>query len=180
MPSIARISPIATFDVALGGARTDAAAVVGADLAADGRLRFTAGDRATALAALDAGGATIVPAGLADRLGLGVGQILTVPGATGAALNLRIVGIVERSIPGSGGEAMLVGWNDAISLGVAGADAFAIRFAPDAPASARTTCGRWPAPTRSTTSVSIGSRAPSTTRWGGSSGSSMRWRRSRS
>ena len=137
VPSVSRISPIATFDVAIGGARTDAAAVVGADLAADGRLRFTAGDRATALAALDAGGATIVPAGLADRLGLGVGQILTVPGATGAALNLRIVGIVERSIPGSGGEAMLVGWNDATRLGVAGADAFAIRFASDAPASAR-------------------------------------------
>jgi putative ABC transport system permease protein len=137
VPSIARISPIATFDIALGGARTDAAAVVGADLAADGRLRFTAGDRATALAALDAGGATIVPAGLADRLGLGVGQVLTLPGATGAALNLRVVGIVERSIPGSGGEAMLVGWNDATSLGVAGADAFAIRFASDAPASAR-------------------------------------------
>ena len=137
MPSIARISPIATFDVALGGARTDAAAVVGADLAADGRLRFTAGGRATALAALDAGGATVVPAGLADRLGLGVGDVVTVPTPTGTALDLRVVGIVERSIPGSGGEAMLVGWNDAISLGVAGADAFAIRFASDAPASAR-------------------------------------------
>jgi putative ABC transport system permease protein len=137
VPSIARISPIATFDVALGGARTDAAAVVGADLAADGRLRFAAGDRTAALAALDAGGATVVPAGLADRLGLGVGDVLTVPSATAAALDLRVVGIVERSIPGSGGEAMLVGWNDAISLGVAGADAFAVRFAPDAPASAR-------------------------------------------
>jgi putative ABC transport system permease protein len=137
VPSIARISPIATFDVALGGARTDAAAVVGADLAADGRLHFTAGDRTTALAALDAGGATVVPAGLADRLGLGVGDVLTVPSATGAALDLRVVGIVERSIPGSGGEAILVGWNDALGLGVAGADAFAVRFAPDAPASAR-------------------------------------------
>ena len=137
VPSIARISPITTFDVALRGARTDAVAVVGADLAADGRLRFTAGDRATALAALDAGGATIVPAGLADRLGLGVGDILSVPGVSAAALDLRVVGIVERSIPGSGGEAMLVGWGDAIRLGVAGADAFAIRFAPEAPASAR-------------------------------------------
>jgi putative ABC transport system permease protein len=137
VPSIARISPIATFDIALEGARTDAAAVVGADLAADGRLRFTAGDRATALAALDAGGATIVPAGLADHLGLGVGQVLTVPTEGGTPLDLRIVGIVERSIPGSGGEAMLVGWKDATSLGVAGADAFAIRFASDAPASAR-------------------------------------------
>ena len=137
VPGIARISPIATFDVALDGARTDAAAVVGADLAADGRLRFTAGDRATALAALDQGGATIVPSGLADHLGLGVGETLTVPTDSGTPLSLRVVGIVERSIPGSGGEAMLVGWKDAATLGVAGADAFAIRFASDAPASAR-------------------------------------------
>ena len=137
VPGIARISPIASFDVALDGARTDAAAVVGADLAADGRLHFTAGDRAIALAALDTGGATVVPAGLADRLGLIVGDILTVPTATGAALDLRVVGIVERSIPGSAGEAMLVGWIDANSLGVAGADAFAVRFAPGAPDSAR-------------------------------------------
>jgi putative ABC transport system permease protein len=137
VPGVARISPLATFEVALGGARTDAAAVVGVDLAADGRLRFMAGDRATALGELDAGGATIVPAALADRLNLGVGDVLTVPDAAGVPLDLRVVGIVERSIPGSGGEAMLVGWTDAVRLGVAGADAFAIRFAPEAPASAR-------------------------------------------
>ena len=41
-------------------------------------------------------------------------------------------------MPGRGGEAMLVGWNDAIGrLGVLGADAFAVRFEPDAPAAAR-------------------------------------------
>jgi putative ABC transport system permease protein len=137
VPSIARISPIATFDVALNGVRTDTAAVVGADLASDGRLRFTAGDRETALPALDSGGATIVPAALADQLGLGVGQVLSVPGADGTPLDLRIVGIVERSIPGAGGETMLIGWKDALTLGVAGADAFAVRFASDAPDSAR-------------------------------------------
>ncbi len=137
VPSIARISPIATFDIALGGARTDAAAVVGADLAADGRLRFTAGDRATALPALDAGGSTIVPAALADQLGIGVGQVLTVPTSSGTPLDLKVVGIVERSIPGSGGEAMLVGWKDAETLGVAGADAFAVRFASAATSSDR-------------------------------------------
>ncbi|MDO8483623.1 MAG: FtsX-like permease family protein [Candidatus Limnocylindrales bacterium] len=139
VPTIARISPIATFDIALDGARTDAAAVVGADLAADGRLRFTAGDRAAALAAIDAGGATIVPAGLASRLGLAVDQVLTVPTASGDALDLRVAGIVERSIPGSSGEALLVGWDDAMALGVAGADSFAVRFAADAPAGARDT-----------------------------------------
>jgi putative ABC transport system permease protein len=139
VPGIARISPIATFDIAVNGARTDAAAVVGADLAADGRLRFTSGDRAAALAAVDAGGAAIVPAGLATRLDLAVDRVLTLPTATGQALDLRIVGVIERSIPGSTGESILVGWADATTLGVAGADAFAVRFAPDAPAGARET-----------------------------------------
>lgn len=137
VPSITRISPIATFDMAIGGTRTDAAAVVGADLAADGRLRFTAGDRHAALAAIDDGGATIVPASLAARRGLSLDQVLTVPTATGEALELRVAGIVERSLPGSNGEALLVGWSDATILGVVGADAFAVRFAPDAPLEAR-------------------------------------------
>ncbi len=137
VPGIERISPIATFDVAVDGTRTDAAAVVGGDMAADGRLHFIAGDRTTALAALDAGGATIVPAGLAARLGLALDQVLTVPTVDGGRLDLRVAGIVERSIPGRTGEAMLVGWTDATtSLGVAGADVFALRFAADAPASA--------------------------------------------
>ncbi len=139
VPSIARISPIATFDIAVDGVRADAAAVVGADLAADGRLQFTAGDRGAALAAIDAGGATIVPAGLAARMGLDLGQVLTVPTATGQALDLRVAGVVERSIPGASGEALLVGWSDATTLGVGGADAFAVRFAPEAPAGARET-----------------------------------------
>ncbi len=39
VPGISRVSPIATFDIALDGARTDAAAVDGADMAADGRLQ---------------------------------------------------------------------------------------------------------------------------------------------
>ncbi len=138
VPGVARVSPIGTFDIALKGVRTDAAAVVGADMAADGRLTFTAGDRAAALAALDAGGAAIVPAGLAASLGLSVGQTIALPTADGRVLELRIAGIVERSLPGSGGEAVLVGWGDTTNaLGLAGADAFAVRFAPDAPPAAR-------------------------------------------
>jgi len=137
VPGIARVSPIATFDVALQGTRTDAAAVVGADMAADGRLAFVDGDRETALAALDAGGSVIVPAAMAERFGLSVGGVLLVPTNDGGSLDLTIVGIVERSIPGRTGEAMLIGWNDATNrLGVAGADVFAVRFAPGAPASA--------------------------------------------
>src|SRR5207342_3383461 len=81
VPGVARISPIATFDVALDGTRTDAAAVVGSDMADDGRLKFIAGERDTALAALDDGGATIVPESLASRLGLKLDQILRVPTA---------------------------------------------------------------------------------------------------
>src|SRR6478752_1287415 len=137
VPGIARVSPIATFDVALQGTRTDAAAVVGADMAADGRLAFVDGDRETALAALDAGGSVIVPAAMAERFGLSVGGVLLVPTNDGGSLDLTIVGIVERSIPGRTGEAMLIGWDDATNrLGVAGADVFAVRFAPGAPASA--------------------------------------------
>ena len=138
VPGLARVSPVATFDVALDGTRTDAAAVVGSDMAADGRLRFLAGERTAALAALDAGGATILPEALARRLHIGVGEWLAVPAENGGRLELRVAGIVERSIPGRTGEAMLVGWSDATGkLGVAGADVFAIRFAPDAPATSR-------------------------------------------
>jgi putative ABC transport system permease protein len=55
------------------------------------------------------------------------------------AVDLRVAAIVDRSLPGSSGEAMLVGWADATEkLGVKGADAYAIRFAADAPAGART------------------------------------------
>ncbi|MFL5651666.1 MAG: FtsX-like permease family protein [Chloroflexota bacterium] len=129
-PQIARVSPIGLFDVGVGGNRTDAAAVSGADLDADGRLTFVSGDRTAALTALDAGGATVLPAALADRFHLAVGNVISVPTATGAALDLGVAGIVERSIPGETGEAMLIGWADATNeLGVAGADMFAVRLA---------------------------------------------------
>jgi putative ABC transport system permease protein len=106
--------------------------MVGADLAADGRLRLRTGDRGSALAAIDAGGAVIVPAGVADRDGLTLDSILTVAAVDGSKLDLRVAGIAERTLPGRGGEAMLVGWDDAQLLGAAGADAYAVRFEPDA------------------------------------------------
>ena len=136
---VARVSPIATFDLAVGGIRTDAAAVSGADLAADGRLRFRAGDRAAALAALDAGGAAILPERIATRLGVSLGSTLTATGADGAQLELVVAGLVERTFPGRTGETVLVGWPDALlGLGVLGADAFAVRFAPNATPADRT------------------------------------------
>jgi putative ABC transport system permease protein len=133
LPGVERVSPIGTFALATGGIRADAAAVSGLDLSEDGRLRFTAGDRTAALTALDAGGAAVLPSSVAGRLDLGLDDILTVATSSGGTLELRVAGIVERSIPGSTSEAILVGWLDATnSLGVAGADAFAVRFTRDA------------------------------------------------
>jgi putative ABC transport system permease protein len=137
LPGVASVSPVGTFDLAVDGVRADGAAMRGADLAADGRLDFTAGDRTTALAALDAGGAVIVPAGIAARDGLVVDAELAVTAADGSVVALRIAGIAERTLPGVSGESMLVGWADAERLGVAGADAFAVRFSPTATAADR-------------------------------------------
>jgi putative ABC transport system permease protein len=141
LPGVASVSPLATFDLAVGGIRVDGTAMVGADLATDGRLRFVAGDRAAALAALDAGGSVIVPKAVADRDGLTVGRTLIAAAADGSALTLRIVGIADRTLPGRGGESLLVGWDDATRLGAAGADAFAVRFTPDATAADRDNLG---------------------------------------
>jgi len=137
VPGVQRVSPIASFDIAFRGMRLDAAAIVGADYIADGRLTAVSGDRVAALNALDAGGAAILPAAAADRLGLAVGDTMHVPVDAARTIDLRVAAIVERSLPGTSGEAILVGWNDATtSLGVLGADAFAVRFLPGAEAQA--------------------------------------------
>ena len=133
---VERLSPIGRFAIAAAGYRLDAAAISGADFAADGRLRFVAGDPAAALAALDAGGAAILPRVRAEALGLGPGGTLTATTASGPVA-LRVAGIVERSIPGESGEAVLVGWPDAPRLGALGADLFAVRYAPGSEATAR-------------------------------------------
>ena len=138
VPGVARVTPIASFDLAFRGMRVDAAAVVGADLLADGRLTVVEGDRSTALRALDAGGAAILPAGLARSLELGVGDTMHLPVDGTRSIDLTVAAIVERSMPGTSGEAILVGWKDATeTLGVLGADAYAVRFAPGAIETAR-------------------------------------------
>jgi putative ABC transport system permease protein len=138
VPGVARVTPISPFDLAYKGIRLDAAAVVGADMLADGRLTAVAGDRAAALEALDAGGSTILPAAVATRLGLNVGDTMTFALGAGDHVDLKVAAIVERSIPGSGGEAVLVGWKDATDhFNVSGADAFAVRFQPGTGADAR-------------------------------------------
>ncbi len=136
LPGVALATPIAAFDLALGGTRLEATAIRGRDFLTDGRLTFTAGDRAQALAAIDAGGAVILPRLRAQRLGVGLDDVIAVAGIAGP-VELRVAGIVDRSFPGGTGETVLVGWSDALaSFGVAGADAFAVRYAPGRQAAA--------------------------------------------
>jgi len=137
MPGVALVSPIGTFAMAVDGVRTDGVAMVGADLASDGRLQFVAGDRAVALAAIDQGGAVLVPAGIAARDGLVLDATVDATAADGTVLPLRVVGITQRTLPGPAGESLIVGWSDAERLGVVGADAFAVRFGPTATAADR-------------------------------------------
>ena len=135
---VARVSPFATFEVARDGVRLDAAAVVGADLLDDGRLRFVVGDRAAALEGLDAGGAAVLPRSVADRTGLTVGSTLTLAVGERRVIDLRVAGIVERTLPGSVGETVLLGWPDATAVfGVEGADVLAVRYAAGRAADAR-------------------------------------------
>lgn len=138
-PGVARTSPFAIFDLAIAGVRVDGAAMVGSALADDGRLRFVAGDRSAALAAIDAGGAVIVPTAIANRDHITVDSHLQATAADGSALDLRVAGIAERTLPGRDGEALIVGWPDAQRLGIAGADAYAVRFDPGASAAQRAT-----------------------------------------
>ncbi len=138
VPGVSSVTPIATFDLAFRGMRVDAAAVVGADFLADGRLTMLAGDRSMGLHALDVGGAAILPDGLAKTLGLDVGDSMHIPVDGTRSVDLTVAGIVERSMPGTSGEAILVGWKDATeTLGVLGADAYAVRFSPGAAETAR-------------------------------------------
>jgi putative ABC transport system permease protein len=134
LAGVRSVSPIATFDLAVRGTRMDGAAMVGADLAEDGRLQLVEGDRTTALAALDTGGSVIVPSGVAARDGLRIGTPITVAAVDGSAMNLRVAGIAARTLPGPSGESLLVGWVDADRLGIEGADAFAVRFVDEASA----------------------------------------------
>ena len=134
---VLRATPLASFDLAFDGTRLEAVAIRGSDFAADGRLAFTAGDRAAALAAVDAGGSVILPAGRAASLGVALGDPIAV--ASGSTLvELRVVGLVARSFPGRTGDAALVGWGDAVSrFGVVGADSIAVRYVPGRQAEAQ-------------------------------------------
>ena len=132
------MSPITLFEVAREGVRTDAAAVVGADLLDDRRLRIVEGDREAALTAIDDGPATIVPRSLAERDGLAVGSDVVLAIGGERVVRFEVVGIADHTLPGRVGEAILVGWDSATSeLGVLGAEVFAIRYEPGLAAAAR-------------------------------------------
>ncbi len=126
-------TPLAAFDLAYDGTRLEATAIVGADFEADGRLRFLAGDRSAAFAALDQGGAMILPQARAQELGVGLDDLLAISTAEGL-VELRVVGLVDRSFPGRSGDTVLVGWPDAeTAFGVVGADSFAVRYGDTLP-----------------------------------------------
>jgi putative ABC transport system permease protein len=129
VPGVSTVSPIARFDLAYNGTRLDAAAVSGHDLLVDGRLSFSAGDRDSALRGFDEGGTVVLPRAQADRLKVRLGDVMAFAAPDGHAVNMRVAGIVERSLPGRAREAVLVAWSDATNrFGVPGADAYAIRF----------------------------------------------------
>jgi len=123
-------TPLGAFDLAFAGTRLDAMAINGHDFETDGRLTFTAGDRAGALKAIDGGGAVILSRSRAQAMGVGMGDVIAVATATGL-VDLTVAGIVDRSFPGQTGEAVLVGWSDAVGrFGIQGADNFAVRYEP--------------------------------------------------
>ena len=138
VPGVARVTPIARFDLAYNGTRIDGAAMPGRDLSADGRLTFLSGDRSAVLDQFDGGGSVILPRAQADRLKLTLGDTMTFATADGRTLELRVAGVIDHGLPGRAGEAVLVSWSDATTrFGVIGADAFAIRFAVGAAATSR-------------------------------------------
>jgi putative ABC transport system permease protein len=105
-------SPIVEFPAVevQDGNQTEVAAA-GIDPAvydAAGSLIFSSGERSAAFAAMQAGGAVLVPAPIAARDGLTVGDTLDLglPGAK--ATPFRVVGIVAYSIPSGGGDGDLL------------------------------------------------------------------------
>ena len=138
-PGVKSVSPIGLFGLPYQGVRQEAAAIVGRDYLADGRLVFVpgGGDRATALAALDVGGSVIVAQSLASARNLRVGDEMDFGTGT-TPTRLRVAGIVAHSIPTGSEEAVLVGWSDAIGhFGVTGADLYAVRYAAGQESNAR-------------------------------------------
>ncbi len=74
-------------------------------------------------------------------MGVGAGDVIVVATADGP-VELVVAGVVDRSFPGKSGDAVLVGWPDALGkLGVAGADAYIVRYDPAKAAAASAAVG---------------------------------------
>lgn len=129
---VGSVTPIRLFDVAIAGRQASAMAVDPHGYGALGALTVEGGDRHAAFAALQAGGAVLVPRSVADRFGLRTGDPLSLRTAQGVA-QLRVAAIIAHSLPGSAGESVVVSQGDGVrSLGIAGASLFLVRAAPGA------------------------------------------------
>ncbi len=104
--------------------------------ASSGSLIFTSGDRTRAFDALRSGGAVLVPAAVAQRDGVAVGDTLTL-GVPGEGTDtFTVAGIIAYSIPSTSGEpALLVSLHDAAAVfGVSDATLWALEPRPGTPA----------------------------------------------
>ena len=132
VPGVGSVTPVRLFDVAIAGRQASAMAVDPRGYDALGALTVEGGDRQAAFAALQAGGAVLVPRSVADRFGLRTGDPLSLRTAQGVA-QVRVAAIIAHSLPGSSGESVVVSLSDAVrSLGIAGASMFLVKAAPGA------------------------------------------------
>ena len=181
---VARVSPIATFEVARDGVRTDAAAVVGADLLDDGRLRFVAGDRDRALDGARRRRRGDPAAGVADRDELGVGSDAHARGRrTAGSSTCGSPGSPSGRCPGRAARrSSSAGATRPRRSASPAPTSFAVRYEPGREADARPARrARRPASSAlEPNPLATRRRARSTTRSAGSSACSTRWRSSRS
>ena len=132
VPGVRSVTPIRLFDVAIAGRQASAMAVDPRAYDALEALTVEGGNRQAAFAALQAGGAVLVPRSVAGRFGLQAGDLLELRTAQGAA-QLRVAAVIAHSLPGSTGESVVVSQADAVrSLGITGASMFLVAAAPGA------------------------------------------------
>ncbi len=114
----AAASPIAEFPVVVrrGGTPTEAslAGIEPNVFEGTGSLIFTSGDRATAFAALQAGGAILVPEPVAARDGLAIGSSVELSKPAGKVHAFTVAGIIAYTLPAASPDgAMLISLADA-------------------------------------------------------------------
>ena len=128
---VSTVTPLRLFDVAIAGRRASAVAVDPGAYARLGALTVVDGSRDAAFAALQAGGAALVPRSVADRFGLRVGDSLGLRTASGEE-SLRVAAVVAHGVPGAAGESVVVSQSDASRLGISGVSMFLVVAKPGA------------------------------------------------